>query len=74
MLCIAGNGMGSTQSSAAGSRGLRRIAMVGDRLANGKIRQALALNPVPSVASNGGLTFVTVAELGGESSTYCFGP
>jgi hypothetical protein len=49
--------------------------MVGDRLANGKVLQAFALNPVASAASNGGLTFATLADLGGgENSIYYFGP
>ena len=69
------DGPGPLALYAAGSLGLRRIAMVGDRLTNGRILQAFALNPVASAASNGGLTFATVAELGGgESSIYYFGP
>jgi len=68
-------GPGPLALYAAGSLGLRRIAMVGDLLANGKVLQAFALNPVASAASNGGLTFATMAELGGgESSIYYFGP
>jgi len=68
-------GPGPLALYAAGSLGLRRIAMVGDHLANGKVLQAFALNPVASAASNGGLTFATMAELGGgESSIYYFGP
>jgi hypothetical protein len=68
-------GPGPLALYAAGSLGLRRIAMVGDRLANGKVLQAFALNPVASAASNGGLTFATLADLGGgENSIYYFGP
>jgi hypothetical protein len=68
-------GPGPLALYAAGPLGLRRIAMVGDRLTSGQILQAFALNPVASAASNGGLTFATVAELaGGESSIYYFGP
>jgi hypothetical protein len=68
-------GPGPLALFAAGPLGLRRIAMVGDRLTNGRILQAFALNPVASAASNGGLTFATVAELGGgESFIYYFGP
>jgi len=68
-------GPGPLALYAAGSLGLRRIAMVGDHLANGKVLQAFALNPVASAASNGGLTFATMADLGGgESSIYYFGP
>jgi hypothetical protein len=68
-------GPGPLALYAAGSLGLRRIAMVGDHLANGKVLQAFALNPVASAASNGGLTFATLAELGaGENSIYYFGP
>jgi hypothetical protein len=69
------DGPGPLALYAAGSLGLRRIALVGDRLTDGRILQAFALNPVASAASNGGLTFATVAELGGgESSIYYFGP
>jgi hypothetical protein len=68
-------GPGPLALYAGGSLGLRRIAMVGDLLANGKFLQAFALNPVASAASNGALTFATMAELGGgESSIYYFGP
>jgi hypothetical protein len=68
-------GPGPLALYAAGSLGLRRIAMVGDLLANGKVLQSFALNPVASAASNGALTFATMAELGGvESSIYYFGP
>jgi hypothetical protein len=68
-------GSGPLALFAAGPLGLRRITTVGDRLTNGRILQAFALNPVASAAPNGGLTFATVAELGGgESSIYYFGP
>jgi len=68
-------GPGPLALFAAGPLGLRRITTVGDRLTNGRILQAFALNPVASAAPNGGLTFATVAELGGgESSIYYFGP
>jgi hypothetical protein len=68
-------GPGPLALYAAGPLGLRRIAMVGDHLANGKVLEAFALNPVASAASNGGLTFATLAELGaGENSIYYFGP
>ena len=68
-------GSGPLALFAAGPLGLRRITTVGDRLTNGRILQAFALNPVASAASNGGLTFATAAELGGgESSIYYFGP
>jgi len=69
------SGPGPLALYAAGSLGLRRIAMVGDLLGDGKILQAFALNPVASAAPNGGLTFSTVAELGGgQSAIYYFGP
>jgi hypothetical protein len=68
------DGLGLLLFHAAGSLGLRRIAMLGDRLTNSKIQQAFAPNPVASAASNGGLTFASVAELEGESSGYYFGP
>jgi hypothetical protein len=62
------SGPGPPALYAAGSLGLRRIAMLGDLLANGKVLQAFALSPVASAASNGGLTFGTMAELGGGES------
>jgi hypothetical protein len=68
-------GPGPLALYAAGSLGLKRIAMVGDHLANGKVLQAFSLNPVASASLNGGLTFATLAELGGgENSIYYFGP
>jgi hypothetical protein len=69
-------GPGPLALFAGSSLRLRRIAMVGDRLANGKVLQAFALNPVASAASNGGLTFATLSELGGggENSIFYFGP
>jgi hypothetical protein len=55
--------------------GLKRIAMVGDRLANGKVLQGFAINPVASAGSNGGMTFATMAEPGtGGNGIYYFGP
>lgn len=54
---------------------LRRIAMVGDRLAGGKVLPGFAINPVASAGSNGGLTFATMAEPGaGDNGIYYFGP
>jgi hypothetical protein len=54
---------------------LRRVALVGDHLSNGKILAGFALNPVTSTGSNGGLTFATLAEPGtGENGIYYFGP
>jgi hypothetical protein len=54
---------------------LRRVAMVGDHLPNGKVLPSFAINPVASVGSNGGLTFATMAEPGaGDNGIYYFGP
>ncbi|MGO9326802.1 MAG: choice-of-anchor tandem repeat NxxGxxAF-containing protein [Steroidobacteraceae bacterium] len=54
---------------------LRRVAMVGDHLPNGKVLPSFAINPVASAGSNGGLTFATMAEPGaGENGIYYFGP
>jgi len=53
---------------------LRRVAMVGDHLPNGKVLPSFAINPVASAGSNGGLTFATMAEPGaGENGIYYFG-
>ena len=67
-------GPGPLALYAAGSLGLKRIAMVGDHLANGKVLQAFSLNPVASASLNGGLTFATLAELGGGENSLFFGP
>jgi hypothetical protein len=57
------------------TNGLRRIAMVGDRLANGKVLPSFAVNPVASAGPSGGLTFATMAEPGAsENGIYYFGP
>jgi hypothetical protein len=54
---------------------LRRVAGVGDRLADGKVLPAFAMNPVASAGSDGALTFATMAEPGtGENGIYYFGP
>jgi hypothetical protein len=54
---------------------LTRVAVVGERLDNGKSLPGLALNPVTSAGRNGGLTFATMAapETGGNG-IYYFGP
>ena len=58
-----------------GPSGLRRVAMVGDRLANGKVLGGFAINPVASAGPNGGMTFATIGGPGsGESGIYYFGP
>jgi hypothetical protein len=59
-----------------GTRGaLRRVTMVGDRLANGGAVPAFALNSVTSVSSRGGLTFATMANPeSGQNGIYYYGP
>lgn len=52
-----------------------RVAMVGDRLANGGVLPAFALNSVTSVGSSGGLTFATMANPeSGQNGIYYYGP
>lgn len=69
------NGPGPLGLYVLGSRGLRRVAMVGDHLADGKVLPGFAINPVASAGLNGGLTFATMAEPGtGENGIYYFGP
>ena len=51
---------------------LRRIALVGEALADGTILAPLAINSVTSAGSNGEITFVTMSD-GGEQRIYCFG-
>jgi hypothetical protein len=60
----------------AGNAGaIRRVAMVGDRLANGGLLPALALNSVTSAGSNGGLTFATMTNPeDGQNGIYYYGP
>ena len=54
---------------------IRRVAMVGDRLANGGVLSALALNSVTSAGSNGGLTFATMGNPeDGQNGIYYYGP
>jgi len=59
-----------------GTRGaLRRVTMVGDRLADGGAVPAFALNSVTSVGSRGGLTFSTMANPeSGQNGIYYYGP
>src|SRR2546430_14510216 len=53
---------------------IHRVAMVGDRLANGVI-PAFALNSVTSVGSRGGLTFATMANPeSGQNGISYYGP
>jgi hypothetical protein len=53
----------------------RCVATVGERLANGKVLPAFALNPVTSAGANGGMTFATMAEPAtGQNGIYYFGP
>jgi hypothetical protein len=60
---------------AAQPAGLSLVAMVGQRLANGKVLPAFALNPVTSAGSSGTMTFATMAEPGtGENGIFYFGP
>jgi hypothetical protein len=52
-----------------------RVAMVGDRLANGGVIPAFALNSVTSAGSNGGLTFATMTNPeDGQNGIYYYGP
>jgi len=54
---------------------IRRVAMVGDHLANGGILPPLALNSVTSVGSNDGLTFATMTNPEeGRNGIYYYGP
>jgi hypothetical protein len=54
---------------------IRRVAMVGDRLVNGGIIPAFALNSVTSAGSNGGLTFATMTNPeDGQNGIYYYGP
>ena len=54
---------------------IRRVAMVGDRLANGGVLPALALNSVTSAGSNNGLTFATMTNPeDGQNGIYYYGP
>jgi hypothetical protein len=54
---------------------IRRVAMVGDRLPNGALLPALALNSVTSAGSNGGLTFATMTNPeDGQNGIYYYGP
>jgi hypothetical protein len=54
---------------------IRRVAMVGDHLANGGILPSLALNSVTSVGSNDGLTFATMTNPEeGRNGIYYYGP
>jgi hypothetical protein len=54
---------------------IRRVAMVGERLANGGALPAFALNSVTSAGSNGGLTFATMTNPeGGRNGIYYYGP
>ena len=54
---------------------IRRVAMVGDRLADGGAVPAFALNSVTSAGSHGGLTFATMANPeSGQNGIYYYGP
>jgi hypothetical protein len=54
---------------------IRRVAMVGDRLPNGALLPALALNSVTSAGINGGLTFATMTNPEhGQNGIYYYGP
>jgi len=56
-------------------RDIKCVAMVGERLANGKILPGFALNPVTTAGANGGMTFATMAEPGtDQNGIYYFGP
>src|SRR6267154_91030 len=54
---------------------IHRVTMVGDRLTNGGVIPAFALNSVASVGSRGGLTFATMANPeSGQNGIYYYGP
>ena len=54
---------------------IRRVAMVGDHLANGDVLPALALNSVTSAGSNDSLTFATMTNPEeGRNGIYYYGP
>jgi hypothetical protein len=58
-----------------GESGLSHIAMIGDRLPDGRTLATLALNPVAMIGANGGVTFAPMGD--GDSSPsgiYYFGP
>jgi hypothetical protein len=55
--------------------GLKRVAMIGDHLADGRLLATFTLNPVTSIGPNGGVTFATMgdSELG-QGALYYYGP
>lgn len=54
---------------------IRRVVMVGDRLASGTILPPLALNSVTSAGPQGGLTFATMTNPeAGQNGIYYYGP
>jgi hypothetical protein len=54
---------------------IRRVAMVGEPLANGGVLPAFALNSVTSAGSNGALTFATMTNPeDGRNGIYYYGP
>ena len=54
---------------------LRRIVMVGDKMADGTILAPLAINSVTSAGPNGGITFATMGETEADGHRiYYFGP
>jgi hypothetical protein len=58
-----------------GREGLTRVAMIGDRLPDGRVLATFTLNPVTSIGPNGGVSFATMGETDiGQSAIYYFGP
>jgi hypothetical protein len=54
---------------------IKRVAMVGERLAEGATLASFAINPTTSAGANGGMTFATMADPDvGKSAIYYFGP
>jgi hypothetical protein len=69
------DGPGSLAIYIGTSGAIHRVAMVGDRIANGGVIPAFALNSVTSVGSHGGLTFATMANPeSGQNGIYYYGP
>src|SRR3981189_2539317 len=69
------NGPGTLGIYVGNPGAIHRVTMVGDRLTNGGVIPAFALNSVTSVGSRGGLTFATMANPeSGQNGIYYYGP
>jgi hypothetical protein len=67
-------GPGSVGLFVSQSGHIRRVAMVGDHWAGGKVIPAFALNPVASAGLNKAVTFATMAEDISGNGIYYYGP